>query len=83
MKRWKPYSPDVIIKKICGCLLVNTPQTPASIAKQIHVNPKTVQKYVEITKNLGLLKYTIVFMGKKKIQVCSINPPYIDIFKNL
>ena len=82
-KRGKSYKIDEIIKDICKCLINNENQTPSSLAKYLGVNPKTVQKYVEIARKLGILKCEDIEMGKNKIRICKINPEYKKIYEKL
>lgn len=83
VRRGKQYKTDAIIKDICGCLVKNKKQTPSSIAKCVDANPKTIQKYVKIAKNLGIVKCEDIKMGEKNVQVCRINPKYREILKTL
>jgi len=81
--RGKQYKTDAILKDICGCLVKNEKQTPSSIARCVDANPKTVQRYVGIAKNLGMVKCEDIKMGEKNVQVCRINPKYREILKEL
>lgn len=83
VRRGKPYKTDAIIKDICGCLVKQEKQTPSSIAKCVDANPKTVQKYIKIARNLGMIKCEDIKMGEKNVQVCRINPKYREILKEL
>jgi len=83
MRRGKPYKTDAIIRDICGCLMKQEKQTPSSIAKCVDANPKTIQKYVKIAKNLGIVECENIKMGEKNVQFCKINPKYRDILKTL
>lgn len=81
MKRNKSYRFDEIMKKICNQLLDKKIQTPAGIAKKIGVNPKTVQKYIAMGINLGLIISDT--MEDNNMLLCQINPKYKEIFANL
>ena len=69
------------MKKICNQLLDKKIQTPAGIAKKIGVNPKTVQKYIAMGINLGLIISDT--MEDTNMLLCQINPKYKEIFVNL
>lgn len=84
MKRMASYRADEIILKMCKYLSLMRVgrDTPAGIARNIGINPKTAQKYVAMGKNLGIFK-TDIFESNNNMLVVWINEKYNPILDEL
>ena len=79
----KKYDTVQVIKNICSCLVEKDVDTPSGIARCVNYDPRTISKYVDIAKGLGIIECNEIEMGRNKVRLCKINPDYMEIFNNL